>query len=165
MSDEPTIIFRVIQCVIVEEKTVITFIWNLWPCTVLQWIDSSNIMVFPGLCFSLASNHSHGTHSDLSLNYRFTSSHTHHPETLICSLTWWKFLMLQLRQVSLSYRKTSPFCCQVTVKCRRSRPAPSPAQGGSRRPKWHYTGVRQPVQLFAALEFQSIWLFPTSLLA
>lgn len=36
ISDEFTVIFRVIQCVIVEEKTVVTFILNLWPCTVLH---------------------------------------------------------------------------------------------------------------------------------
>lgn len=45
ISDELTVIFRVIQCVIVEEKTVITFIWNLCPCTVLHWIASSSKMM------------------------------------------------------------------------------------------------------------------------
>lgn len=101
MSDESTIIFRVIQCVIVEEKTVITFKLNLWPYTVLHCIAYSNIMVFPGLCFSYLAI----IHMGLTLvfhRHRFSSvSQTHHPETLICSLTCWKLLIQQLRQISL----------------------------------------------------------------
>lgn len=120
MSDEPTIIFRAIQCVIVEEKTVITFIWNLWPCSALHWIASSNITLFPGLCFSLSSYHSHGTHCDLSLNQRFSSaSHIHHPKTLICSLTCWKVSYSEAKADFSVLQENLLFLLPGTVKCER----------------------------------------------
>lgn len=52
------------------------------------------------------------------------------------------------------------------MKCKGSGPAHSSARGGSRRPKWHCIGVRQPVLLFCCIRnSKHLTLFPTSLLA